>query len=61
MIRAMLNRRFNINSSLASVSSTISRLARKGDEFTRPSKGLYGLIEWEQRDDGDDGDDGDPV
>ena len=54
MIRTTLNRRFQINSSLESVSSMLSRLVRKGDEFTRPSKGLYGLIEWEQQDEQDD-------
>lgn len=55
MIRTTLNRRFQINSSLESVSSMLSRLAKKGDEFTRPSKGLYGLVEWTQQDEQDDG------
>ena len=33
----------------------LSRLVKKGDEFARPAKGLYGLIEWERpNDDGND-------
>ena len=54
VIRTTLNRRFQINSSLESVSSMLSRLVKKGDEFTRPVKGLYDLVEWAQQDDQED-------
>ena len=48
-IRILLAQRFEINASLETIGSSISRLVKKGDEFTRPAKGLYGLVEWDQK------------
>lgn len=43
-----INRRFSSTYSKASVVGELARLVRLGDTFSRPEKGRYGLLKWQE-------------
>ena len=47
-LRNTINRRFASTYSKASVVGELARLVRLGDTFTRPEKGQYGLLKWQE-------------
>lgn len=47
-LRNAINRRFSSTHSKASVVGELARLVRLGDTFTRPEKGHYGLLKWQE-------------